>query len=32
MIAPSSIDQLINSVHIEDVVGDYVSLKRSGSR
>jgi DNA primase len=32
MISPNSIDQLLNVAHIEDVVGDYVNLKRSGSR
>jgi len=32
MIVQSSLDQLLNAVSIEDVVGDYVSLKRSGSR
>ena len=32
MIVQSSLDQLLNTVSIEDVVGDYVSLKRSGSR
>ncbi|MBM3398987.1 MAG: DNA primase [Bacteroidetes bacterium] len=32
MISPGSIEQLLNAVVIEDVVGDYVSLKRSGSR
>lgn len=32
MIVQSSIEQLLNALTIEDVVGDYVSLKRSGSR
>jgi DNA primase len=32
MISPGSIEQLLNTVIIEDVVGDYVNLKRSGSR
>ena len=32
MIAPNSIEQLLNVAVIEDVVGDYVSLKRAGSR
>ncbi|MFN4914843.1 MAG: DNA primase [Sphingomonadales bacterium] len=32
MISPGSIEQLLNAVVIEDVVGDYVNLKRSGSR
>jgi DNA primase len=32
MISPNSIDQLLNAAIIEDVVGDYVNLKRSGSR
>lgn len=32
MISPNSIDQLLSVAHIEDVVGDYVNLKRSGSR
>ncbi len=32
MIVQSSLDQLLNTISIEDVVGDYVSLKRSGSR
>ncbi len=32
MISPNSIDQLLHVAHIEDVVGDYVNLKRSGSR
>jgi len=32
MIAESSIEQLLNIVAIEDVVGDYVNIKRSGSR
>lgn len=32
MIAPASIEQLLNAAVIEEVVGDYVSLKRSGSR
>jgi len=32
MISPGSIEQLLNAVIIEDVVGDYVNLKRSGSR
>ena len=32
MISPGSIEQLLNTVVIEDVVGDYVNLKRSGSR
>jgi len=32
VISPNSIEQLLNAVVIEDVVGDYVSLKKSGSR
>jgi DNA primase len=32
MISPNSIDQLLNAASVEDVVGDYVNLKRSGSR
>lgn len=32
MISPGSIEQILNAVIIEDVVGDYVNLKRSGSR
>ena len=32
MISESSIEQLLNIVAIEDVVGDYVNIKRSGSR
>lgn len=32
MIDPSSINQIIDLAHIEDVVGEYVNLKRSGSR
>lgn len=32
MISPNSIDQLLNVVVIEDVVGDYVNLKRASSR
>lgn len=32
MILQNSIEQLLNGLSIEDVVGDYVSLKRSGSR
>lgn len=32
MIAPNSIEQLLNAAIIEDVVGDYVSLRRAGSR
>lgn len=32
MISPNSIEQLLNAVVIEDVVGDYVSLKKSGAR
>jgi DNA primase len=32
MISPNSIEQLLNAVVIEDVVGEYVSLKKSGSR
>jgi DNA primase len=32
MIAPNSIEQLLNIAVIEDVVGDYVTLKRAGSR
>ena len=32
MISPNSIDQVLNAAVIEDVVGDYVNLKRSGSR
>ena len=32
MISPNSIDQLLNAAIIEDVVGDYENLKRSGSR
>jgi DNA primase len=32
MISPNSIEQLLNAVVVEDVVGDYVNLKRSGSR
>jgi DNA primase len=32
MIAPNSMEQLLNVAVIEDVVGDYVSLKRAGSR
>ena len=32
MITQNSIEQLLNVVNIEDVVGDFVSLKRSGHR
>lgn len=32
MIAPNSIEQLLNVAAVEEVVGDYVSLKRAGSR
>ncbi|MFN5250949.1 MAG: DNA primase [Bacteroidia bacterium] len=32
MIAPNSIEQLLTVAAIEEVVGDYVSLKRAGSR
>ncbi len=32
MIAPQSVEQLLNAAVIEDVVGEYVALKRSGSR
>jgi len=32
MITQNSIEQLLNVVNIEDVVGDFVSLKRSGPR
>lgn len=32
MIAPNSIEQLLNVAIVEDVVGDYVSLRRTGSR
>lgn len=32
MISPQSIEQLLNIAVIEDVVGDYVNLKRAGSR
>lgn len=32
MITQNSIEQLLNVVSIEDVVGDFVSLKRSGAR
>lgn len=32
MISPNSIEQLLNAVVIEDVVGDYVSLKKAGAR
>ena len=32
MISPHSINQLLLAVPIEDIVGDYVNLKRSGSR
>src|SRR5687768_15317362 len=32
MISPASIDQLLNFAVIEDVVGDYIGLKRAGSR
>ena len=32
MIDPSSINQIVDLAHIEDVVGEYVNLKRSGSR
>jgi DNA primase len=32
MISPHSINQILQTVHIEDIVGDYVNLKRSGSR
>lgn len=32
MITQNSIEQLLNVVSIEDVVGDFVSLKRSGPR
>ena len=32
MISPASIEQLLNAVVIEDVVGDYVNLRRSGAR
>jgi len=31
MISPHSINQLLQTVPIEDLVGDYVKLKRSGS-
>ena len=31
MISPHSINQLLQAVPIEDLVGDYVKLKRSGS-
>lgn len=32
MISPHSINQILQTVPIEDIVGDYVNLKRSGSR
>lgn len=32
MIAPNSIEQLLNVAAVEEVVGDYVSLKKAGSR
>lgn len=32
MITQNSLDQLISVISVEEVVGDYVSLKRSGSR
>lgn len=32
MIAPQSIEQVLNAAVIEDVVGDYVTLRRAGSR
>ncbi len=32
MISPNSIDQLLQVAVVEDVVGEYVSLKKSGSR
>lgn len=32
MIAPNSIEQLLNVAAVEEVVGDYVTLKRAGSR
>jgi DNA primase len=32
MISPNSIEQILNVAAIEDVVGDYVNLKRAGSR
>ncbi|MBL7812521.1 MAG: DNA primase [Bacteroidetes bacterium] len=32
MISPGSIDLLLNAAVVEDVVGDYVTLRRSGSR
>lgn len=32
MIAPQSLEQLLNAAVIEDVVGDYVTLKRAGAR
>lgn len=32
MISPNSIEQLLSLAVIEDVVGDYVNLKRAGSR
>ncbi len=32
MITQNSIEQLLNVVNIEDVVGDFVALKRSGPR
>ena len=30
MIKPGSVDEILNTVKIEDIVGDYVSLKRRG--
>lgn len=32
MISPNSVEQLLSLAVIEDVVGDYVNLKRAGSR
>ncbi len=32
MIDPSSINQIVDLAHIEDVVGEYVNLKRTGGR
>lgn len=32
MISPNSIDQLLQVAVVEDVVGEYVNLKRAGSR
>jgi DNA primase len=32
MISPNSVDHLLQVAVIEDVVGDYVKLKRAGSR